>query len=114
MNPMVNNEEVLTAFEDYLDSPPTDERARLLSSIIGDSLSREDVLNKVREYALVIDPIPLAETTIREMKVFVSDGKKGPPIPREIERYRRYVAMEIFRSFRDSVLKPRKGIARAG
>ena len=103
----MTNQDVLSAFQEYLDSPPTDERARLLSSIIGDSLSRQDVLNKVREYALVIDPVPLAETTIKEMRVFVADGKKGlgSAISREIEHYRRYVAMEVFRCFRDSVLK---------
>ena len=110
----MSNEEVLTAFSEWLQMYP------VLCEI-----PANDASTIVREFAAAIDPVPLAEATIKEMRVFERDHKVPAtpvrPVPLSLEyarkryinamaelRYHEYQAVMLsFRQFRDSVLKNR-------
>lgn len=110
----MNNEELLTAFADYLDTLPSppDNRAGSLAILC--------------EFAATIDPSPLAEATLEEIKIFQRDHK-APAVPmrplpltqREVEtRYLgihselRYAQVRLvmlyFRHFLKSLSRSRK------
>jgi hypothetical protein len=78
---MMNNEEVLTAFEEYLKAQP--------------SLGNVEVpraLKMLREFAAAIDPVPLADVTLKEITVFERDHRVPAvavrPVPLSLEHAR--------------------------
>jgi hypothetical protein len=87
-----SNEEVLAAFEDYLQ----------VTLVVGNAdvhRLREDALATVREFVRAIDPVPLSEALVKEMKFFERHGKRS---------HGRAIGMAYFREFRDSVLKSKR------
>lgn len=107
----MNNEEVLTAFGEYVES-----------HLFGFT-TIPNALSILREFATAIDPVPLTETTLQEIRVFEREHKipvtPMKPLPLsavEIEkrhakvmaelRYSEYrLVMEYFRAFRREVLR---------
>jgi hypothetical protein len=106
----VTNEEVLSAFEKYLQE---DLECRRL---MGPDTNRDRVLNDVCELTAAIDPRPLVKATEEEINSFICDQTPPPSSPvsdapslRKAEaelRLRGYkAAMLYFHYFRDAVLK---------
>ncbi len=96
---MMNGEEELVAFEEWL-------RGRLVIGGRNMTDVQDKALAAVREFARAIDPVPLSESTVKEMKRFEYDAKrrairKGTAGPYAI-------GMGYFREFRDTVLKRRR------
>jgi hypothetical protein len=109
----LDNEEVLTAFREYLQAHPLK---------IADVTTEAKALAILREFATAIDPVPLAEATLQEIKVFERDHKvpavsvrPAPLSPahardrylkalQELRYHEIQIVMLYFRGFRDSVL----------
>jgi hypothetical protein len=99
------NEQVVNAFGEYLESVyvPVD--------------IRPEALTILREFAAAIDPVPLAETTLQEIRTFERDHKSSTPAVRvqptatgnQIRKAiqgRRYAHI-YFREFRKSIKAPK-------
>lgn len=89
----MNGEEELVVFEEWLPG-------RLIIGRINTTNQQDMALAVVREFAKAIDPNPLSEVTIKEMKLFEHEAKR-----RDKAAYA--LGMVYFREFRDTVLKPR-------
>ena len=94
----MTNEEVLTAFDKFLQANSECRR------------NRNSILAYVRELAAAIDPVLLEEAADRQIEEFVRDHKVPPtekrPSALAVLRYGEYrAAMRCFRRFRLSVLK---------
>ncbi len=109
----MNNEDFLTEFEEWLHTQPASKTPV------------SQVLSIISEFAKYIDPVQLAEATAQQMNAFQSGHKPQVAIRSRgqveqmiarVEKVRaedRYdqieYAMLMFRNFRNSVLKNRKG-----
>ena len=96
----LSNDEVLVAFRDWrsqFKGAATFKGAPLVSD---EKVEAE--IAAVREFALFIDPKLLAESTVAEIDAF----------RRQIPRGSRstYAGIDLFRTFREAVLKPRKTV----
>jgi hypothetical protein len=91
-----NNEETLSAFEDwihgYLRAVSTEE-------------TRAACVSAVREFAEFIAPTRLSDSTVAEIKAFEKNAKTNRRL-KTSELKARLMGMGYFRSFRKEVLKP--------
>ena len=104
----MDNEEVLTAFGEFLDSH------NLVGAILA-TFGRETLVAAVREFGGAIDPVPLTKATDQKMQAFVDDHSRVQagrnPLQRQLQKTRAQLrrstyeaAMLAFKHFRSEVL----------
>jgi hypothetical protein len=91
---VMNGEEELVVFEEWL-------RSHLVIGGVNMTNQQDSALAAVRELGKAIDPTPLSEVTVKEMKLFEREARC-----RDKAAYA--LGMVYFREFRDTVLKPRR------